>query len=202
MNSVTFNEQSIQPSKIICIGRNYVEHIQELGNETPDDMVVFLKPNSAISADLHSEGDQVHYETELCFLIENNQLIGVGIGFDLTKRELQSKLKSKGLPWERAKAFDRSVVFSQFVELPNGVESMSFHLKINDQIIQVGDVDLMMYKPSQILSEVSQFMSLSDGDIIMTGTPKGVGLLKQGDHFSADLLHHGQKLLSQAWLVK
>ena len=106
MHSVKLASEEFTPSKIVCVGRNYAEHIAELNNETPTSMVLFVKPNSAISQQLHAEhnGEALHYETELCFLIKNKQLAGVGLGLDLTKRSLQSALKEKGLPWERAKA--------------------------------------------------------------------------------------------------
>ena len=116
MNVVNFEEQSISPSKIICIGRNYVDHIAELGNEVPDEMVVFLKPNSAISSKLQSyHQEPLHYEAELCFLYQQGHFTAVAIGLDLTKRNLQAKLKTKGLPWERAKSFNGAAVFSDFV---------------------------------------------------------------------------------------
>ena len=107
MNTIQLDSQPIAPSKIVCIGRNYLEHIRELGNETPDAMVIFNKPNSAISQTLFALRDEpLHYEGEICFMVKQGELDALGFGLDLTKRELQSKLKSKGLPWERAKAFD------------------------------------------------------------------------------------------------
>ena len=111
MKTIQLNNKAITPSKIVCIGRNYVEHIKELDNETPSEPVIFCKPNSAISDEIDlDKNDEIHYEGEICFVVMNNQLAGVGFGLDLTKREVQSKLKTKGLPWERAKAFDGSAV--------------------------------------------------------------------------------------------
>lgn len=107
MNSVTCSNEPIVPSKIVCIGRNYSEHIEELGNATPKRMVVFIKPNSSISETLTSyHGEQVHYEAEICFLVKKEELFAVGVGIDLTKRALQKELREEGLPWERAKSFE------------------------------------------------------------------------------------------------
>ena len=190
MKSVDFDGKKIIPSKIICIGRNYVDHIAELGNEVPEEMVVFLKPNSAISTQLQSfHQEPLHYEAELCFLYqqdksqkdesqkESNQqgkYTAVAVGLDLTKRNLQAKLKAKGLPWERAKGFNGAAVFSDFVKIDTIDTSLCLELIIDGNIIQVGGVELMMYKPDLILEQLSSFMTLEDGDIVMTVTPKGV----------------------------
>lgn len=200
MHPILFQDTKITPSKIVCIGRNYVEHIQELGNEMPDEMVVFNKPASAVTDVLLSQqGEAIHYEAELCFLVENGQFAGVGLGLDLTKRGLQSKLKAKGLPWERAKAFDGSAVFSRFVPLNNDIEQLRFTLHINDELIQAGDPALMIYAPATILTEVANFMSLTDGDIIMTGTPKGVGQVTQGAIYTARLFANDTLLIEHSW---
>ncbi len=116
MKSVMFENKKVIPSKIVCIGRNYVEHIKELGNEMPSSMVIFNKPNSSVSDTLFEPANELcHYEGEISFLITNSKISGVGFGLDLTKRKIQGSLKEKGLPWERAKAFDNSAVFSEFV---------------------------------------------------------------------------------------
>lgn len=202
MNSVNVENRVVTPSKVVCIGRNYVEHIAELGNEIPDEMVVFNKPNSSISTQLFSHHqEQLHYEGELCFVIENDQISAVGFGLDITKRDLQSKLKAKGLPWERAKAFNGSVVFSDFVSIGQEQidETLSLELSINDEIIQVGGVELMMYKPRDILSELKTYTDINDGDIIMTGTPKGVGLIYEGARFKGRVLSRKEELVSVSW---
>jgi 2-keto-4-pentenoate hydratase/2-oxohepta-3-ene-1,7-dioic acid hydratase in catechol pathway len=201
MNTLSFLNQTVIPSKIVCIGRNYVEHIHELGNEIPDEMVVFVKPNSAISEQPTTQKEPIHYEAELSFLVECGRFIGVGIGLDLTKRALQTKLRNQGLPWERAKGFDGSAVFSDFVEMPEQLDALSFELTINGESIQQGDISLMMYKPDVILHEVQQFMTLVDGDIVMTGTPKGVGELKHGDMYKAEVRYQGQVIVSKEWQV-
>jgi len=200
MQTVTFGGKSISPSKIVCVGRNYVAHIKELGNEIPDEMVVFNKPNSAISQTLHSYIDEpIHYEGELAFLVESGDLAAVAFGLDLTKRELQSKLKKKGLPWERAKGFDGAALFSKFAPLPENLEDLSLSLSVDGELRQAGGVTLMMYSPAIILQELAKFMSLEDGDIIMTGTPEGVGIVNSGERFEARVMAGTKILLTANW---
>lgn len=195
MKTIQLNNKAITPSKIVCIGRNYVEHIKELDNETPSEPVIFCKPNSAISDEINlDENDEIHYEGEICFVVMNNQLAGVGFGLDLTKREVQSKLKSKGLPWERAKAFDGSAVLSDFVEFDGNTQNIHMRLLIDGELKQYGGYDLMLYKPQQILEEISRFMTLEDGDVIMTGTPKGVGKIQRNTQFTGRIFQ-GETLL-------
>jgi 2-keto-4-pentenoate hydratase/2-oxohepta-3-ene-1,7-dioic acid hydratase in catechol pathway len=201
MNSIKLESGSFTPSKIVCIGRNYLEHIKELGNETPEQMVIFNKPNSAISERLHAtRGEPLHYEGEICFMVRDNKLHALGFGLDLTQRELQSKLKAKGLPWERAKAFDGAACFSDFVTLGD-IEpaSLSLQLEINGELRQDGGYDLMLHKPAQILAGIREFMTLEDGDIIMTGTPSGVGQVQTGDEFVGRVISDGRILVSQHW---
>lgn len=203
MHTISFNNTDITPSKVVCIGRNYVEHIKELGNEVPDDMVVFVKPNSAISSKLISTHQEpLHYEGELCFMVKNGQFAAVGFGLDLTKRDLQSKLKSKGLPWERAKGFNGAAVLSQFVELPGDIKDLSFKLSINGTLTQAGDPALMMYKPDNILTELASFMQLEDGDIVMTGTPKGVGVINHGDVFVSSVKYKDETIIVAQWIAE
>lgn len=204
MNTILLDTEQVVPSKIVCIGRNYLEHIRELGNETPDDMVIFNKPNSAISTKLRAFIDEpLHYEGEICFMTRAGRLHALGFGLDLTRRELQSKLKAKGLPWERAKAFDGAACFSDFVTLGDTpLESLSLQLEINGELRQQGGYELMMYKPDQILDGISDFMSLDDADIIMTGTPKGVGQVQAGDRFVGRVLSGDEVLVSCEWLAE
>ncbi|MDP2634390.1 MULTISPECIES: fumarylacetoacetate hydrolase family protein [unclassified Pseudoalteromonas] len=195
---------SLAPSKIVCVGRNYVDHINELGNQIADQMVVFNKPNTAIATQLLSEhnGEPLHFETEICFKIQQGRLAEVGVGLDLTKRDLQSKLKAKGLPWERAKAFDGSALFSHFVPIEqDDIAGLNLSLSINDHLQQQGNVELMLYKPSNILTQISEFMTLNDGDIIMTGTPAGVGRVIAGDAFKASIMCADQLLIEVSWLA-
>lgn len=203
MKSITVATHTVEPSKIICVGRNYQEHIQELGNETPENMVIFVKPNSAISTQLRGFIDEpLHYEGEICFAIEAGGLHAVGFGLDLTKRSLQSKLKEKGLPWERSKSFDGAACFSGFVLLGDTpVESLSLILEINGTEAQNGGYPLMMYKPQEVLDEISDFMTLNDGDIVMTGTPKGVGVVNSGDQFVGKILAGDKELVRAEWIA-
>lgn len=191
-------------SKVICVGRNYVEHITELGNEVADEMVVFLKPASAISTQLRSlhNNEPLHFETEICFKVVQGRLAYVGIGLDLTKRDLQSKLKAKGLPWERAKGFDGAALFSNFIAFDDtNIEQLALTLTIDGKQRQQGNVSLMLYKPQAIIEQVKEFMTLCDGDIIMTGTPAGVGIVNTGSEFIAKLYQGKTLLLTQQWLA-
>jgi len=204
MKTVRIDNSEITPSKIVCIGRNYMEHIRELGNETPDDMVIFNKPNSSISEKLLANIDEpLHYEGEICFTVRAGLLHSVGFGLDLTRRELQSKLKAKGLPWERAKAFDGAACFSDFVTLgETPLESLSLQLEVDGELRQDGGYALMMYKPAKILAGIQRFMSLEDGDIIMTGTPQGVGQVKAGERFVGRVNSRQHELISHEWLAQ
>ena len=197
---IHFNEKQITPSKIVCIGKNYAAHIDEMGGLKPDDMTVFLKPNTALSSELIADrGEAVHFETEICLLMEDGTVKGVGIGFDLTKRDTQAKLKKQGLPWERSKAFDGSAVLSQFVSAPHSLDDLSLTLHVDGELRQKGHVSMMLYPPLVILEELSQFMSLRDGDVIMTGTPAGVGPLISGADYTATLLNGSEVLVTQTW---
>jgi 2-keto-4-pentenoate hydratase/2-oxohepta-3-ene-1,7-dioic acid hydratase in catechol pathway len=202
MKSINYNNDTLSPSKVICIGRNYVEHIQELNNETPDSMVLFNKPNSAISNELFYFSQDTRFEGEICFLIKNKQIAGVGFGLDLTKAELQNKMKSKGLPWERAKAFDGSAVLSEFVPCDGDLSKLKMELYINDVLVQFANYDLMIYKPLTMLQEIQSFMSLEDGDVIMSGTPKGVNTYKIGDTFVGKIYLNNTLIVESIWDVK
>lgn len=204
MNSLLLDGETFYPNKVVCVGRNYIEHIQELKNSIPDSMVLFHKTNSSITHQLRSfHQEPLHYETEICFLVKNGQYHGVGIGLDLTKRELQSSLKAKGLPWERAKAFDHSAVLSRFVSLESiDITSLNLELLINCVRMQRGSVSQMIYSPSAILDEIQTYTSLYDGDVVMTGTPKGVGVVQSGDVFLARLKSNDLTLLEVEWIAQ
>ena len=203
MKSVSLDGKEFFPSKIICIGRNYVAHIRELGNEIPKEPVIFIKPNSAISTEIHSgEPGEIHFEGEICIVINEGELAAVGFGLDLTKRQLQSSLKAKGLPWERSKAFDGAAVFSEFVTFDGQVNDLKLELHINDCLVQQGGCELMMYKPDEIIAEVKSFLSLEDGDLIMTGTPAGVGPVHIGDRFTGKILENEELIVEASWVVQ
>jgi len=203
MKSARWDGKAVYPSKIVCIGRNYVGHIKELGNEAPQEPVIFIKPNSAISNEIHSgKSEAIHFEGEITFLISSGELRGVGFGLDLTKRDLQSKLKAKGLPWERAKAFDRAAVFSDFVTFNGNVGELRMELYINDILVQFGGHDLMMNKPTQILNEAKNFFSFEDGDLLMTGTPKGAGPVNSGDRYLGKVFEKEKLIVEGYWVVE
>lgn len=202
MKTVTFENQQLNVSKVVCIGRNYVEHIEELGNEIPSSMVVFNKPNSAITETLYYFSEHCRFEGELCFLIRNGKIDAIGFGLDLTHADIQNHLKSKGLPWERAKAFDHSAVLSEFIPFKHDITTLGMKLYINNELVQFATYDLMMYKPDTMLSEIQSFMTLEDNDIIMSGTPKGVGTYNLGDRFVGQVYTGDELLLEKEWIVE
>ncbi len=164
-------------------------------------MVVFNKPNSALSDRLYYFSQACRFEGEICFLIRANKIAAVGFGLDLTHADIQNHLKSKGLPWERAKAFDNSAVLSDFVSIGEDLSSLQMKLYVNDILVQFATYDLMMYKPHTMLSEIQSFMTLEDNDIIMSGTPKGVGTYKIGDRFIGQVFSEGTLLVEKEWIV-
>jgi 2-keto-4-pentenoate hydratase/2-oxohepta-3-ene-1,7-dioic acid hydratase in catechol pathway len=184
--------------KIICIGRNYTEHIKELANEKPTEPVVFLKPDSAILPKkmpffIPAFSNEIHYEVEVLVKINrvgkhiqtkfaHKYYNEIGLGIDFTDRELQSKLKAKGLPWEKAKAFDGSAVIGDFYSKEKfNLDSISFQLFKNEELVQDGNTANMLWKIDELIAYVSQFFTLKKGDIIFTGTPAGVGATHEND---------------------
>lgn len=200
MTTVQFNDRSIRPPKIICVGRNYSDHIAEMGSLPSAEMTVFMKPSASIGDSLIAErGESIHYEGEICLLVEQGRFTGVGFGLDLTKRETQSQLKKAGLPWERAKAFAGSALFSDFVSAPFELDELTLELRIDGVLRQQGGVNNMLYKPATILEELNQFLTLEDGDIVMTGTPAGVGPVLQGQRFDGQLQVGSKVLTHISW---
>jgi len=184
--------------KIICIGRNYAKHIAELENERPNNPVVFLKPDSAILAKkmpffIPPFSNDVHYEVEILVKINkvgkyidkkfaHKYYSEIGLGIDFTARDVQAKCKEKGLPWEKAKAFDGSAVIGEFYPKENyDLENLKFNLLKNDQLVQDGTTSAMLWKIDELISYVSQYFTLKKGDIIFTGTPAGVGKVEEND---------------------
>ncbi len=202
MQKILFDNRHLYPSKVVCIGRNYVAHIEELGNEIPEEMVAFNKPNSAISDTLYYHGEHTRFEGEIAFLIIDRQIAGIGFGLDLTHADIQNYLKAKGLPWERAKAFDTSAVLSPFVPFSGDITTLRMKLYVNDALQQEADYSLMIYKPEVMLAEIKHFMRLEDGDIILSGTPKGVGTYRVGDHFVGQVFSGDRLLVEQEWEAK
>ena len=203
MNKIKLNKEDIFPSKVVCIGRNYIDHIKELNNEIPKENVFFFKVNSTICDKLifPKKFKECHYEAELSFLIKNNKIVAVAFGLDLTLRHIQSKLKQKGLPWERAKAFDNSAVFSEFITFNKDINKLGIELYINKKLRQKADVSLMINKPDDIIQEILTFCSFEDGDILMSGTPSGVGTLNIGDIFDCRILYEDTLLLEHSFVV-
>ncbi|AOW84699.1 fumarylacetoacetate hydrolase family protein [Vibrio mimicus] len=204
MSHIQFANRSLSVGKVLCVGRNYVKHIQELQNSIPEQMVLFHKPSSAVTSNLRSfHQEPLHYEAEICFVVEKGQYVGVGIGLDLTKRQMQSYLKSKGLPWERAKAFDGAAVLSRFVALEGlDVTDLNLELLINCVRVQKGHVKQMLYSPQTVLQELKSYLTLEDGDVVMTGTPQGVGEVHQGDLFVGRLKCGEHTLIEVEWLAE
>lgn len=202
MRSVIFNGQAVQPGKVICVGKNYAAHISEMDSVPAEEMVVFMKPNSSMGDTLMAEiGEPIHYEGEICLLIERGEAVGVAFGLDLTKRATQSKLKAAGLPWERSKAFNGSALFSEFVTAPEDLNKLGVELLVNEVLRQKGDVSLMLYPPSVILEELKHFLTLEDFDIVMTGTPAGVGPVRAGERFRGRVLNGETELIGKEWLA-
>jgi 2-keto-4-pentenoate hydratase/2-oxohepta-3-ene-1,7-dioic acid hydratase in catechol pathway len=185
--------------KIICIGRNYVDHIEELQNERPAEPVVFMKPDSAILLKQHpfvipEFSDDIHHEIEIIVKINKvgkyiepkfaaKYYDEISVGIDFTARDLQAKLKAKGLPWEKAKAFDGSAVIGEFLakEQFSSLENLTFELTNNGESVQLGNTQFMLWKIDELISYVSQYFTLKIGDIIFTGTPAGVAAVKPDD---------------------
>ena len=189
--------------KVVCVGRNYSDHIRELNNSTPATPVLFMKPREAI-CDMHSPikipQGKCHNELEVALLIGKpisscsveqcmDAVMGIGLGLDLTLRDLQNRLKQAGHPWERAKAFDNSCPLSKFVQ-SNRVDNwqnIDFTLILNQQVRQQGSTKNMLFPIAELLIEITRNFSLSAGDVVLTGTPSGVGPLRVGDEVQAEL---------------
>lgn len=202
MKSLQINNKNYTPSKVICIGRNYVEHIKELNNEMPSSMVVFNKPNSAITNRLEFFTLDTRFEGEICFLMQNKKIKAIGFGLDLTKADIQNHCKQKGLPWERPKAFNNSAVLSEFVDFDGEVKDLRFELFMNESLQQFANYDLMIYKPHAMIEEILTFMDIEDGDIIMTGTPKGVSTYKVGDRLLGKIFYKDELLIQKEFICE
>ncbi|WP_284731260.1 fumarylacetoacetate hydrolase family protein [Glaciecola sp. XM2] len=202
----TVDAQGYPVGKAVCVGRNYLDHVHELGNQVNDNPLLFMKPSTAF-AHLHqpitipTEWGECHNELELAFLIGKPlyksrpeqcapAISGLGLALDLTLRELQNQLKTQGHPWERAKAFDGSCPISSFMPLDYQNQTFSFSLKVNGQLRQQGDSKHMLTPVLELLSHISQCFTLMPGDVVLTGTPKGVGPLKANDMIDIDLHGH------------
>ena len=186
--------------KIFCVGRNYVDHIHELGNQVPENMVIFMKPNTAVHlADkpwkLPNFSNEIHYECEIVLKVAKNgkyirkedaedYFEEIGLGIDFTARDIQAKHKEKGLPWEIAKAFDHSAVVGRFIPKSTvDLSNIQFQLYQNEAIVQNGNSNCMIHSFKEMISEISQFFTIESGDLIFSGTPAGVGKISSRDHY-------------------
>lgn len=188
--------------KIICIGRNYAAHIEELDNEKPTDPVVFLKPDTAILLKkqpffIPTFSEEIHHEVEILVKIKkigkhidrkfaHTYYDEIGLGIDFTARDLQKQLKEKGLPWEKAKSFDGSAVVGNFLQKSSfsDINNILFRLEKNGEVVQKGSTALMLWKIDELIEYVSKFFTLKIGDIIFTGTPSGVGKINPEDNLT------------------
>lgn len=189
--------------KIICIGRNYAEHAKELGNEIPEEPVIFMKPKSAL-LQVHTPfyypefTNELHYECELVLRVckngkyiqerhASNYYNGITVGIDFTARDIQDEAKKKGLPWEKSKAFDNSAAVGKFIDLTPEInkKNINFSLMKNGEQVQKGNSKDMIFNFDSIVANISNYFSLNIGDIIFTGTPAGVGECVVGDELEA-----------------
>ena len=200
--------------KIICVGRNYVDHIKELSNDRPTDPVIFIKPDTALLDSSQafyypSFSKDVHYELELVYRIgkvgknieakfAHKYIDAIGLGIDFTARDVQSRLKEKGLPWEKAKAFNGSAFVSSMLPITEAdfVSPIDFELQKNGESVQKGNSELMIWNIEALIADISQYFTLKTGDYIFTGTPAGVGPVAIGDVLSGFL--QGEKLFDLA----
>lgn len=198
--------------KIICVGRNYIDHINELSNQKPDEPVIFIKPDTSVLNNgfpfvIPEFSNDVHHELEVVVKINkvgkyiqpkfaHKYYSQIGLGIDFTARDLQSKLKEKGLPWEIAKSFDGATVLGTFVDKDqfDDLQNLSFQLEKNRTIVQSGNTQDMLWKIDELIAYASQFFTLKTGDVIFTGTPAGVAKVNLGDELEGFL--EDQKLLS------
>jgi 5-carboxymethyl-2-hydroxymuconate isomerase len=192
--------------KIICLARNYVDHIRELGNETPTQPILFMKPATAVIDDgetfrIPVYSQECHHEVELAVLIGRqgkdipeevalDHVAGYGVALDMTARDVQNELKKKGLPWEIAKGFDTSCPLSEFVPAQSVADPRKLRLllEINGDLRQDGTTDHMIHPVQRIVSHISTIFTLEPGDVILTGTPSGVGPVRAGDTLHAELV--------------
>ncbi|OHB25235.1 MAG: acylpyruvase [Desulfuromonadaceae bacterium GWC2_58_13] len=197
--------KTLRVGKVVCLARNYSDHIRELGNETPEKPVLFIKPSSSVIGNrepvvIPDFSKDCHHEVELAVLIGKwaknvnakdalDYVAGYGVALDMTLRDVQNDLKKKGLPWEIAKGFDTACPLSDFVpagEVANP-HNLRITLKVNDQLRQDGSTAQMMLRIPEIVQAVSAVFTLEEGDVILTGTPAGVGPVKGGDRMVAEI---------------
>ena len=214
MHTVKLDGQNIPIGKIVCIGRNYAEHIKELGNQTPDKPVIFIKPASSLVSSggtvvIPGYSDDCHHEIELAVLIGKtakdvtaeaalDYVSGYAVALDLTLRDVQGVQKTKGLPWEIAKAFDTSCPLSDFVPASQVDDPQELQLKltVSGEIRQNGNTRDMMRSIAELIAATSAYFTLEEGDVLLTGTPSGVGRIVSGDRLEASIEQVGMLSVS------
>ena len=205
MHTVKLNGHDVPIGKIVCIGRNYAEHIKELGNQTPDKPVIFIKPASSLISSggtvvIPGHSDDCHHEIELAVLIGKtakdvtaeealDYVSGYAVALDLTLRDVQGEQKAKGLPWEIAKAFDTSCPLSVFVPASQVDDPQNLQLKltVSGEVRQNGNTRDMMQSIAELIAATSAYFTLEEGDVLLTGTPSGVGRIVSGDRLEASI---------------
>lgn len=198
-------ESSLPVGKVVCVGRNYADHAAELNNPIPTSPMLFMKPSTAVVAmsepfAVPMDYGTVHFETEMAVLIGQplknankheieDAIVGIGLGLDLTLRDLQSKLKERGHPWEKAKAFDGSCPLSPFIEPDaiDDIQNVQIRLTVNGKVRQDGNSSFMLNKVYPLVAYMSHYFTLQPGDVILTGTPAGVGAVSPGDKLIVEL---------------
>ena len=216
MHYVQLAQEKIPIGKIVCIGRNYVEHIRELGNQIPDQPVIFIKPASSVIPDggtviIPPYSTDCHHEVELAVLIGKKAkdiapgraldcVAGYGVALDLTLRDIQGIQKQKGLPWEIAKAFDTACPLSEFIpaEQVNDPQNLGITLSVNGTLRQDGNTGQMMRSIKDLIASASSYFTLEEGDILLTGTPSGVGKITSGDSVEARIEQVGRLSITVA----
>lgn len=216
MHTVKLDGQKTPIGKIVCIGRNYAEHIKELGNQTPDKPVIFIKPASALvpsggTVVIPGYSDDCHHEIELAVLIGKtakcvsteealDYVSGYAVALDLTLRDVQNVQKTKGLPWEIAKAFDTSCPLSDFVPASqvNDPQNLQLKLIVSGEVRQNGNTRDMMRSIAELIAATSSYFTLEQGDVLLTGTPSGVGRIVSGDRLEASIEQVGTLLVTVA----
>ncbi|GFD82541.1 isomerase/hydrolase [Tenacibaculum sp. KUL118] len=199
------NEIELPVTKVVCIGRNYLDHIQEMHSAVPEAPLLFMKPKAALchmhdNIVIPTDKGECHNELEVSVLLKSPlknasedeakaAIWGIGLGLDLTLRDVQAALKKQGQPWERAKSFDNSAPLSGFIpfHLVDNLDDLRFSLTINDDVRQKGHTELMLHKIIPLIAHMSSVFTLDCGDVILTGTPKGVGKLMPSDTVIASL---------------
>ena len=203
MNKVDFSGMPIVPNKVICAGFNYAEHIEEVAKVRAAPMAVFIKSNSAICHHFYHFDEGYEFEGELSFIFANNKPVGVAFGIDITNRKLQHELMADSLPWSLAKSFDHAAVFSRFITLDNiDITTLNMEFYRNGRRIQKGGYHLMINKPDDIVAQISPKMRFQDGDILMTGTPKGTTNYEVGDIFVGKVYSNEQLIIEHSWTVQ